>query len=89
MNDTINILIEETNQSISIAVEESTTDVNIQIDEVTEEINIVVEDVGIKGNDGLGAGEAEDIRNRLDILEVGVADTDFDFRTEINTFLSF
>lgn len=89
MNDTVNILIEETNEAVSVSVEETTTDVSIQVNEVTEEITVVVEDVGIKGNDGLGAAEAQDIIDRLDALETGVDDTDYDFRTEINTFLAF
>lgn len=89
MDDVINILIEETNETVSISIEETTNDISILVEEVSEEVNITIQDVGIKGDDGLGAAEADDIRDRLDTLETGVDNTDYDFKTEIDTFLSF
>lgn len=69
MNDTINILIEETTETVEVTVEENCEDINLVVSEITEEINIVIEDVGVKGDSGLGAAEALDIVNRIVELE--------------------
>lgn len=57
-NDVINILIQELDEIANVI---------INSEECT--VSITVEEVGVKGNDGLGSAEAQQIRDDLDDLE--------------------
>lgn len=72
MSDVINIQVEELIEHTNINVEVCEEQIHINVQEITETVNLIVQEVGIKGNDGidgLGADEAEDIRNRLTEIE--------------------
>ena len=89
MNDVVVIYIEEVVTSVLITVDELDENINLTVGEIIESIVIEIQDVGIKGDSGLGAQEAQEIQNRLSSLETGIGDTDFDFENEVTNFLSF
>ena len=55
--------------------------------EVNQEITLIV--VGARGSAGESGQGSSTLLPRLEELETGVGDTNYDFREEINNFLSF
>ena len=67
--ETIIILVEENNSTTELSIIENNDSIEVEVSEIEEVVNLTIEEVGIKGDDGLGANEANDIRDRLLILE--------------------
>lgn len=72
MSDVINIQIDEVIEQATVNVEECEEQIDINVEETTDVVNLTIQEVGVKGDDGLGAAEAIEIKNRLATLELVV-----------------